>query len=48
MEEYLDGQTVIELIKGDVVVDLDMCAHALYGGGGGGDFLEFVHRLYLL
>ena len=29
--EYLDGQTIIELIKGDVVVDWDMYAHALGG-----------------
>ena len=33
MGEYLDGQTIIELIKGDVVVDWDMYAHALCGGG---------------
>ena len=34
MGEYLDGQTIIELIKGDVVVDWDMYAHALWDGGG--------------
>ena len=42
MGEYLDGQTIIELIKGDVVVDWDMYAHALCGGGV---LLEFVYRL---
>ena len=42
MGEYLDGQTIIELIKGDVVVDWDMYAHALWGGGV---ILEFVYRL---
>ena len=43
MGEYLDGQTIIELIKGDVVVDWDMYAHALCGGGG--VLLEFVYML---
>ena len=43
MGEYLDGQTIIELIKGDVVVDWDMYAHALWDGGV---LLEFVYRLW--
>ena len=38
MGDYLDGQTIIELIKGDVIVDWDMYAHALCGGGGGGSY----------